>query len=177
MEKSVFMPSFCAKQKLCSRIKVSLPGLPWLGLIALCALLDQISKKAILTSMHYAQTKTLLPFFNLTLSYNPGIAFGWLNSNENLTKILLVCGTLLLTLSLLVWLLLTPKNLKWQALGLAFIVGGAIGNVIDRIQHGFVVDFLDFHIGNWHWHTFNLADSFISMGAFFLILSTFMYKR
>lgn len=158
-------------------LKFSRGHIKWLSLIIFGTLLDQVSKYFILQNFSYAESMKLFPGLQLTLSYNPGIAFGWFNSGELMAKIALLLITAAITIALMVWLIKTPKEHVFQAWGLGLIIGGAIGNFIDRLTRGYVVDFIDFYVKDWHFHTFNIADSFISVGAGLLILSAFIYKE
>lgn len=146
-------------------------------LILVGFILDQASKYAVVSEFQLGDVKSVFPGFNLTLSHNPGIAFGWLNGGQTTIQWLLLLVIVAITLSLVVWLIRTPPFMKIQALALSLIISGALGNLCDRIVRGYVVDFLDFYYQSWHFHTFNLADSFISVGAVLLILSTFIYRE
>ncbi len=150
---------------------------PWFALISAIAVLDQWTKGLALNSLEYANPVSWLPFLNMSLSYNRGVAFGWLSQSGGLGMILLYGFIGLVIASLIVWLVKTQASEKLQSLALSFILGGAIGNYIDRIFRGYVVDFIDFHWGGWHFHTFNVADSFITVGAMFLLLMAFMPEK
>lgn len=137
----------------------------------LVIIIDQITKAVILNSMPlYSSIEVVPGFFNLTHILNPGGAFGFM-SNQSPSFINTI---FLIIISLAVCLIFyfyinTPKKYELLATGFALIFGGAIGNMIDRIRFGRVVDFLDFYIGNIHWPAFNVADSAISVGiAIFL---------
>jgi len=112
---------------------------PWLGISLIVILFDQLSKLAILKTFAYGAQHVLTSFFSLVLVYNQGAAFGFL------------------------------ATAGLFSLSLALILGGALGNVIDRLMYGHVIDFLDFHAGAWHFPAFNLADSAITLGAALLI--------
>lgn len=146
----------------------------WLSLIAIAVILDQLSKLWIVQRLQLGQSIDLLPFLNFRLSHNVGIAFGMLGQAG---PYLLVAVTSCVTAGLIVWLIKTPKQWIWQSVALSFIIGGAIGNLLDRISRGYVVDFIDFYIKEWHFHTFNIADSFITVGAVILIGVSFIYKK
>jgi signal peptidase II len=155
----------------------NLPGLKWLWLVGLGVVLDQVSKNFVTKNMAYAEIKSLFPGLNLTLSHNPGIAFGWFSSHEQLVRISLLVTTFIVTLALLLWMLKTPKTMKLQAVALALIVGGAIGNLIDRAKYGYVVDFIDVFVGASHWPTFNVADSLITIGTAGLVYMALFNKE
>lgn len=114
-------------------------------------------------------TVTLAPFLDLVMVWNQGISFGMLDSNSPMMAITLIGISLMISLMLLVWLALSHSKLHSFAISL--IVGGAIGNVIDRVRFGAVADFLDFHWRDAHWPAFNVADSAIVFGAFLLTAS------
>ena len=132
--------------------------------------LDRLSKLWLLDFFAgpNAHTVELLPFFNLVLVWNYGISFGMLA--ERPQPLLLTLASLLIVSILLIWLY---KNTHFlTSLGLGLVIGGASGNIIDRLSFGAVVDFLDFHIGNYHWPAFNIADSCIFIGVVLLCVSS-----
>ena len=142
------------------------------GVAGLIVIADQITKALILKSMPLYQSVQVIPgLFNITHIQNPGGAFGFLaNQSSNVrTVVFLLISSL--AVGLIFWFYKnTPKTHPWLATAFAMIFGGAIGNLIDRIRFGKVVDFLDFYIGDLHWPAFNVADSAISVGiAVFII--------
>ncbi len=138
----------------------------FLLLIAVVAL-DQWSKAAI--SAHAGEfPQDILPFFSLVLVHNRGISFGLLGQASPWGPLLLTTLTSLVVLVLVIWLACTREIL--MALTLGPIIGGAAGNIIDRLRYGSVTDFLDFHYGSHHWPAFNLADSAICIGVVILVL-------
>ncbi len=137
---------------------------------------DQASKWWIyLDIMRPPQTIQVAPFFNLVLTWNTGISFGIFNNSGGLNSLLLSLVAVGIVVFLLFWL--RKADNKWLAVGLGLIIGGAIGNVIDRAVHGAVVDFLDFHLSGYHWPAFNGADSFIFIGAVIIILDSLFSRR
>lgn len=131
--------------------------------------LDQASKWYILTVvMQPPRVIEVTSFFNLVLAWNPGVSFGLFSDADGPTPDILIGFAGAITLVLLVWLVRTGRRLTAVSLGL--IIGGAIGNVIDRASYGAVVDFLDFHAYGWHWPAFNVADSGISIGVALILL-------
>ena len=152
------------------------PAWTWLWLSLVVIAIDQFSKYLVNTTLPYNKPLVLLPFFNFTLRYNAGAAFGFLGSENGWQVLLLMAVTIIVVCGLIVWLVRTPRSDWLTASALTLILGGACGNLIDRIQLGYVVDFLDFHIGAWQFATFNLADTAICIGAFFLIIGM-MFKR
>lgn len=139
-----------------------------LGFAAFAILLDQFSKWVILTQvMQPPRVIEVTGFFNLVLGFNRGVSFGLFSSNSAWTQWILSALALAVVVGLLVWLRGYPG--RFPAVGIGLIVGGAIGNVIDRVRLGGVVDFLDFYVAGWHWPAFNLGDSSIFVGVALLI--------
>lgn len=142
---------------------------PALGLSAVVMLLDQLSKWWILELvMRPPQVIEVLPFFNLVLTFNRGVSFGLFDGSSPWQPWLLSGLALAIVTGLVIWLRRQDRWLPAVAIGL--IVGGAIGNVIDRVRIGAVVDFLDVHAFGWHWPAFNIADSGVTIGVVLLLL-------
>jgi signal peptidase II len=142
-------------------------------------ILDRWSKHLVETGLTFADTKTVIPgFFNIVRSENPGIAFGIFQENPTHSRTLILVTFSILAVLLLAALLWRIDRLDFlSGIGMALIFGGAIGNVYDRIHVGHVTDFLDFFIGDYHWYTFNIADSGICVGASLLILSMLITRQ
>lgn len=134
----------------------------------LVVVLDQATKALVLVSFEDGEVLPVLPFFNLVLVWNRGVSFGMLDSAGAGAPWILSGIALAVVVGLLVWLRRAEE--RPLALGLALVIGGALGNVIDRVRFGAVVDFLDFHALGWHWPAFNVADSAICIGAAVLVL-------
>ena len=150
--------------------------LPWLALALLVVFLDQVTKVLIERTFDYGDVRPVTDFFNLVLTYNKGAAFSFLaNAGGWQGKFLTIVG--LAASVFILYLLARHGHQRLFALALALILGGAIGNVIDRIVYGHVIDFLDFHWGGWHWPAFNVADSAIVGGAGLLILDELVRVR
>lgn len=145
---------------------------PWLGIALVLVLLDQVTKITIEKTFLYGQVKALGAYFNLTLVYNKGAAFSFL-ANESGWQRYFFTGIGLTAALIIVYMLKRHAGQRLFCLSLAMILGGAIGNVIDRLVYGHVIDFLDFHIGSWHFPAFNVADSAICIGAALFILDEF----
>lgn len=142
----------------------------WLALAALVALLDQISKDAILARMTPGETLPVTGFFDLVLLFNRGAAFSLLAEHSGWQRWFFT----VLALAVSAWLLVLIYQHRHERLlpaSFALICGGAIGNVIDRIQIGAVVDFLYFHVAGFGWPAFNLADSAITLGVILMIIA------
>lgn len=143
----------------------------WLGLLVL--ILD-LGAKAIATSvLTYASPVPVLPFFNFTLLHNTGAAFSFLAGAAGWQRWFFVVLALVVSVILVFWLRSLKRNETWLAIALVLILGGALGNVYDRIVHGYVVDFLHFYWNDWHFPAFNIADSAITIGAGMMILDMF----
>ena len=133
--------------------------------------LDQWSKSWILAGLAPGEVQTLTPFFDLVLAFNRGAAFSFLADEPGWQHVLFVALALLASV-VIVWLIARHAQEQLFCAGLGLILGGAIGNLIDRLQIGAVVDFLSFHAGGWYWPAFNAADSAITLGATLLILDS-----
>lgn len=148
----------------------------WLMVSLLVVVLDQLTKIAALSWLNYGQAVPVTDFFQLVLVFNPGAAFSFLANQGGwqrwffIVLAVLICGWLLVMLR---------QHQHERALPLAFalIIGGAIGNVIDRLLYGAVVDFLYFHIGRHGWPAFNLADSAITLGVILMLVSQYRPRR
>lgn len=142
----------------------------WLWLPILIIALDRYTKYWALTHLNYHEPLTILPFFNLTLAYNTGAAFSFLHNASGWQHILLGGLAIIVSIAILYWLITLPKQAYGTRIALGLILGGALGNAWDRLLYGYVIDFLDFHLNDWHFATFNVADSAICVGAFLLML-------
>ncbi len=148
----------------------------WLGLSALVVVLDQLSKYWISSSFTYGESLYVVEIFNLVLLHNTGAAFSFLSDAGGMQRWLFSIIAILASVWIL-WLLRKHQNQMLFALALSMILGGALGNLIDRVAYGYVVDFLDFHWNAYHFAAFNLADSAITCGAILLIIEGFMEKK
>ena len=142
---------------------------PWLAWAALVLVLDQTTKLWVIQAFELHQGQGVTSFFNLVRVHNEGAAFSFL-ANSGGWQRWFFTGLGLMASIVIVWMLRAHGKQKLFAFALASILGGALGNVIDRIAYGHVVDFLDFYYGAWHFPAFNLADSAITLGAICLIL-------
>ena len=148
----------------------------WLALAALVLVLDQASKAWVLASFRPMESHIVTPFFNLVLVFNSGAAFSFLAGAGGWQKWFFV----VLALGISLWLLMllrrhAPERLLPAALSL--ILGGAIGNVVDRLRFDAVVDFLDFHLAGYHWPAFNVADSAITVGVALMLWHQFRFGK
>lgn len=142
---------------------------PWLGLALVIILLDQFTKTLILGYFQYGESRYITSFFNVVRWHNTGAAFSFLAGASGWQRWFFIglgfTATLFIT-----WLLYQHHAQRMFSLALSLIMGGALGNVIDRMLHGYVVDFIQVHAGGWYFPSFNVADSAISVGAVLLIL-------
>lgn len=146
-----------------------------LGLAALVIVLDQISKWWILTDvMNPPRVIEVLPFANVVLVWNRGVSFGLFNTASDYGPWILSGLAIAISIVLLIWLWRGTERIV--GLGIGLILGGAIGNVVDRLIHGAVVDFVDLHAGGAHWPAFNVADSAITVGALLLVLDSLFHR-
>jgi signal peptidase II len=148
----------------------------WLLISVVVIVLDQLSKAAISNHFVYGENLAVLPFFNLLLAHNTGAAFSFLSDAGGLQRWLFSIIAIIASVWI-IWLLRKHQSQKLFCFALAFILGGALGNLIDRIAYGYVVDFLDFYWGYYHFAAFNLADSAITCGAALLIWDSFKGKE
>ena len=150
--------------------------LPWLGLALLIIIADQLTKMLIIGNYRLGDATFITSFFNIVRAHNTGAAFSFLASAGGWQRWFFT-GIGIAAAIFIVWLLRSHSAQKLFSFALACILGGAVGNVIDRSLHGYVVDFLDFHWANWHFPAFNVADSAISIGAVCLILDELLRVR
>lgn len=147
----------------------------WLGLSALVIILDQISKVWITSHFVYGESLAILSMFNLVLAHNTGAAFSFLSNAGGMQRWLFSAIAIIASIWI-VWLLRRHIHKKLFCFSLALILGGALGNLIDRVAYGYVVDFLDFYWDTYHFPAFNLADSAITCGAALLLWDSFTNK-
>jgi len=148
----------------------NLPLLRSLAIATLVLLLDQLSKWSALSNLKLGIPEEVLPFMNWLLLFNPGAAFSFLAQSSGWQRWFFTILGLAASLYIL-WLLRKNQSDKMLSWALSLILGGALGNVLDRIMYGAVVDFIDLHYGNWHWPAFNIADSAICIGAALIVFS------
>ena len=147
--------------------------LKYLTVSAVIIVLDQVTKWLMVSWLALYETVAVMPYFNLTMAHNYGAAFSFLAQAGGWQRWFFIVLAIVISAVLVVWLAKLKPHAKLEAISLSLILGGAIGNVIDRIVYGYVVDFLDVYIGSSHWPAFNVADSVICIGAVLLILDSF----
>jgi len=148
-------------------------GLRWWWLTLVCLLVDQISKQWVATQMDLYQSIEILPFFNLTYVHNLGAAFSFLADQGGWQRWFFTAIASIASIVFIVWLAKTPKENKILGIAFALLLSGALGNLIDRVLFGYVIDFLDFYLGSYRWPAFNVADSMIFIGAALMIIDSF----
>ena len=150
--------------------------LPWLALAALIIIADQATKTLILGNFQYGDSRTVTSFFNIVRVHNTGAAFSFLAGASGWQRWFFV-GLGVAAAGFIVWMLRSHAGQRLFSFALSLILGGALGNVIDRLLHGYVVDFIQVHYGGWYFPSFNVADSAISVGAACLILDEILRVR
>lgn len=144
--------------------------LKWLWLSLAVVVLDQLTKYWAVSALPLYTPVAVMPSLNLTLTRNTGAAFSLLNDAGGWQRWLFIGLALLVSTAIVVWLRRLRPGQGWWACALALVAGGAVGNVIDRLAHGYVIDFIDVYYRHWHWPAFNLADSAITVGAAMLVI-------
>lgn len=152
-------------------------GLPWLWLSAIIIVIDQLIKLWIVHNFQYQQPVAIFPFLNFNLAYNPGAAFSFLGDAGGWQVYFFASLSFIIAVGFIIWLARSPRSLLLRCLGISLIVGGALGNFIDRVRLTYVIDYVDFHVKGWHYATFNFADAAVCVGAFLLILSMLLKRE
>ncbi len=147
--------------------------LKWLALSLLAVVLDQASKWAVDSSMQLYQSISLVPYFNLTYVRNTGAAFSFLSEAGGWQRWFFAGLAIVISIVIAVWLARLKQHETLLAVALSLVLGGAIGNLIDRLAYGYVIDFLDVYYQTWHWPAFNIADSAITLGVVLMLLESF----
>ena len=149
---------------------------PWLAWAVVLVVVDQITKTLILNHYQLGDSTFITSFFNIVRAHNTGAAFSFLSDAGGWQRWLFT-GIGVAATIFIVWQLRAHPGQKLFGFALSSILGGAVGNVVDRLMHGYVVDFLDFHVSGWHFPAFNVADSAITLGAACLILDELLRVR
>lgn len=153
-------------------LKTNFKNLSWLIISFLIIFLDQLSKQLAIKYLTLYQAKPLMPFFNLTLAHNTGAAFSLLGTAGGWQRWFFAGIAIVASIGGTVWLYRLPAKDKLSAFAISLILSGALGNLWDRLVYGYVIDFIDFYINDWHWPVFNIADSAICIGVALLIITT-----
>ena len=149
----------------------------WYALAVLVIVLDQLTKVWASTSFDYGQPWVITSFFNFTLLHNEGAAFSFLSDAGGWQKWFFAAIAIVVSIGLIIWLARLEASRRWEAFALALVLGGALGNLYDRLVFGYVIDFIVVHYEQHYWPAFNIADSAICVGAAILILDSFVSNR
>ncbi|AWB68541.1 lipoprotein signal peptidase [Saccharobesus litoralis] len=152
-------------------------GLRWIWIAIVVLVLDQVTKLAILDSFQLYERVNYTSFFNLVYVQNFGAAFSFLSDAGGWQRYFFTGIAIAAVVLLSVWMYKTPADKRLMPIGFSLILGGALGNLYDRISYGYVVDFLDFYYQNWHWPAFNVADMGIVVGAGLVLLDSFINQE
>lgn len=139
----------------------------WLWLSAAVIVSDQITKQLVVNNFDLYERVVLAPMLNLTRMHNTGAAFSIL---ADMAPMFFVALAVAVSVGILIWLRRNPQGERLTAVSLCLILGGALGNAIDRATRGYVIDFIDLHAAGWHWPAFNVADCAISVGAVLIVV-------
>jgi len=162
-----------AKQELHMKWFNSESSLKWLWITVVFLILDQVTKQWVAHSFSLYESVKITSFFNFTYVHNLGAAFSFLADQGGWQRWFFTAIAAIASVIFTVWLARTPKEQPMLAIALAFMLSGALGNLIDRVLFGYVIDFLDFHWQGNHWPAFNVADSVIFIGAALMIIDSF----
>lgn len=149
----------------------------WYLLAGLVVLLDQLTKQWVTHAFSYGETLELLPCLNLTLVHNVGAAFSFLSEAGGWQRWFFAAMATVVTIVIVVWISRLSSRQSLLALALSLVLGGAIGNLWDRVLLGYVVDFVDVYYRHYHWPAFNMADTAITLGALLLILESLLASK
>ncbi len=152
-------------------------GLWWLPISAVVFYLDQLTKAMATESLMIYEAVHVNDFLNWTLMHNEGMAFSFLADQSGWQRWVIGFVAIIIVIWLLIWLSKTSIKAKFLNLGLVFVIGGALGNIYDRFHLGYVIDFIEAHYNEHYWPAFNVADTAISVGAFFLILDLILGEK
>jgi len=143
------------------------------GLAVVVIILDQITKWLANTRLNLHEPLAVMPSFNLTLMYNKGAAFSFLSSAGGWQRWFFTIVASVISVVLIVWISRLDRRERWLGIGLALVLGGAIGNLIDRVYLGYVIDFVQWYYNQFYWPAFNIADAAISAGTVILLFTSF----
>ncbi|MBB6541906.1 signal peptidase II [Thalassotalea piscium] len=152
-------------------------SLRWLWITFVFLILDQVTKQWVANSFELYESVKVFPFFNITYVHNLGAAFSFLADQGGWQRWFFTAIAFVASIVFSVWLKRTPSSQPLLAIALACMLSGALGNLIDRVLFGYVIDFLDFYIGSSHWPAFNVADSMIFIGAALMIIDSFKQEK
>ena len=143
---------------------------PWFIVSIVVIVLDQVTKYWAFRTLIPYQPESIMPMVNFTLAFNTGAAFSFLSGTGDWHRWLFTGFSAVMSVAIFVWIIRLPSTARMQAAGLSLILAGAVGNLMDRMLLGHVIDFIDVYYSHYHWPAFNIADSAICVGAFLLVL-------
>jgi len=152
-------------------------GLRFLWLTLALIAIDQFTKQWVIRVFDLYESVAVMPYVNLTYVRNFGAAFSFLSDQGGWQRWLFTILAITISVVLVIWLRRNPAGLWRQNLAFSLILAGAVGNVIDRLIYGYVIDFIDVYVNQWHWPAFNVADSAITIGAILMLLEAFFEPR
>ena len=168
---------FLAPVKLAIMLKKSNSLHNWIWIVLIILVADQATKLMAENMLQYLRPVEIMPMFNLTLVYNQGAAFSFLSEAGGWQRWFFMTLSFVISIVLVVWLTKLKPHQRLQTIALALILGGALGNLIDRSIYGHVIDFIDIYYNTFHWPAFNIADSAISVGAVLIIVDSFRHQH
>jgi len=148
----------------------------WLTLSFVIIVLDQLTKLYVVQELMLYQPLQIIPGFNLTLMHNSGAAFSFLSQAGGWQRWFFIALSSVISIVIVIWMYGVPANRRWLLIALAFVLGGALGNLWDRVTIGYVIDFIEIYYREMYWPAFNIADSAISIGAVMLIIDAFWFN-
>jgi signal peptidase II len=148
-------------------------SLKWLCLTVIFLVIDQLSKYWVVDKLELYQSIEIFSFFNFTYVQNPGAAFSFLADQAGWQRWFFTAVASIASIVFIYWLAKTPKEQTYLGIAFALMLSGALGNLIDRVLFGYVIDFIDIYLGTYRWPAFNIADSVIFIGAALMIIDSF----
>lgn len=166
-----------ASNDLTAKPSLAQSGLRWLWLAAILLVLDQVTKLYVAANFNLYESISVMPMFNLTYVRNEGAAFSFLSNAGGWQRWFFTAIALGISGVLIYWLRGLHASQKLMSIAYSLVLSGAIGNLIDRVSYGYVIDFLDFYYDSYRWPAFNVADAAICIGAFLIIYDAFTNKE
>ncbi len=148
----------------------------WLTLSFVIIILDQLTKFYVAQELMLYQPLHIIPGFNLTLMHNTGAAFSFLSQAGGWQRWFFIGLASVISIAIVIWMYGVSSNRRWLLVALAFVLGGALGNLWDRVTLGYVVDFIEVYYKDMYWPAFNVADSAITIGAIMLVIDAFWFN-
>ncbi|WP_380707482.1 signal peptidase II [Salinispirillum marinum] len=149
----------------------------WLLIAAVIIVFDQWTKHLVASTLQYGQRINVLPVFDIIYVHNPGAAFSFLADAGGWQIVFFTAIAAIMSVAMMIWILTLPRTARWLPVALSLIIGGAIGNAIDRIKYGYVEDFILVYWQNAYFPAFNIADSAITVGAIMLLIDAFWLEK